>query len=133
VKYLLNTNACIRYLNGRAPRIREHMRLVADADIAISAITLAEMFAGAFKSQHPERSRHKQSLFFARFELLPFTPKEAEVFGKIRAYLEQIGKPIGPYNLQIAATALSNQLILVTHNFKEFGRVPNLKIEDWET
>ena len=50
----------------------------------------------------------------------------------IRHELEEIGAVIGPHDLQIAAIALQNGLILVTHNTREFGRIPNLKLEDWE-
>lgn len=39
---------------------------------------------------------------------------------------------IGPYDLQIAAIALANDLTLVTHNTREFARVPDLRLEDWE-
>ena len=46
--------------------------------------------------------------------------------------LEKSGKPIGPLDLQIAACALAHNLILVTHNMREFGRIPNLQLEDWE-
>jgi tRNA(fMet)-specific endonuclease VapC len=53
-------------------------------------------------------------------------------FGEIRAYLARLGKPIGPYDMQIAAIALAHNVILVTHNTREFSRIPDLQIEDWE-
>lgn len=133
MKYLLDTNTCIRYINGRAPKIRERMAQVADTDIAISTITKAEMYAGAAKSQTPERSRIKQDAFFVRFVSLSFNDATADEFGHIRAALELAGTPIGPYDMQIAATARVYDLIVVTHNVSEFGRIADLKIEDWET
>lgn len=133
MKYLLDTNTCIRYINGRALRIRERMAQIADTDIAISVITKAEMYAGAAKSQTPARSRAKQDVFFVRFVSLSFDDAAADEFGRIRATLEQAGTPIGPYDMQIAAIARVHKLIVVTHNVSEFARIAALKIEDWET
>jgi tRNA(fMet)-specific endonuclease VapC len=132
VIYLLDTNTCIRFINGRAPQIRENMRTINDADIAVSAITKAEMYAGSAKSQTPKRSRAKQDAFFSRFVSLPFDDSTSHEFGRIRAHLEKAGTPIGPYDMQIAAIAVGHGLIVVTHNLQEFGRVPWLKTEDWE-
>lgn len=132
MKYLLDTNTCIRYINGRAPKIREQMLLVADTDIAISTITQGEMYAGSARSQTPQQSRAKQDSFFIRFITLPFDKAAAHEFGKIRAYLENIGLLIGPYDMQIAAIAVVHNLTVVTHNIREFSRIDWLNIEDWE-
>jgi tRNA(fMet)-specific endonuclease VapC len=132
MKYLLDTNTCIRYINGRAPAIRDRILATPDDDIAISAVTKGEMFAGSGRSQTPQRSRAKQEAFFARFASLPFDDAAAHEFGRIRAGLETAGTPIGPYDMQIAAIALVHGLIVVTHNVREFERVPGLQIEDWE-
>jgi tRNA(fMet)-specific endonuclease VapC len=132
MKYLLDTNTCIRYLNGRAPAIRDKMRTIPDSEIAISTITRGEMYAGAAKSQTPESSRARQDAFFIRFASLPFDEAAASEFGRIRASLERAGTPIGPYDMQIAAIAAARQLIVVTHNIGEFSRIAGLKVEDWE-
>lgn len=132
MKYLLDTNTCIRYINGRAPQIRENMRSLSDSDIAISTITKGEMYAGSAKSQNPQRSRAMQDVFFIRFTSLPFDNAAADTFGRIRAALETAGTPIGPYDMQIAAIASVHNLIMVTHNTREFGRIAGLQIEDWE-
>ena len=63
---------------------------------------------------------------------MPFDDQAVEYYGKIRATLAAIGQPIGPNDLLIAAIALANQVILVTHNTREFGRVEGLIIEDWQ-
>lgn len=84
------------------------------------------------KSQNPKKSLKKQNEFFEQFQSLPFDDNAALIFGEVRAELASKGTPIGPYDLQIAAIALANNLTLVTHNTKEFGRIGNLKIEDWE-
>ena len=132
MKYLLDTNTCIRYINGRAPQIREKMLKVVDADIAISTVTKGEMYTGSAKSQYPQQSRFKQDAFFVRFLSLPFDDAAADKFGHIRAMLEVAGTPIGPYDMQIAAIALLHGLVVVSHNTREFGRISGLMIEDWE-
>ena len=132
MKYLLDTNTCIRFINGRAPQIRQKMLMIDDADIGMSTIVQAEMFAGSAKSQTPERSRQIQQEFFKRFTIVPFDEKSAMVYGDIRASLEIQGIPIGGNDMLIAATAIANDLILVSHNIREFGRVAGLTIEDWE-
>ena len=132
MRYLFDTNTCIRYLNGRAPAIREKALAVTDTDIVISAITKGEMFAGAARSQMPQQTRSRQEAFFVRFVSLPFDDAAANEFGRIRAALEAAGTPIGPYDMQIAAIALVHNLIVVTHNTREFGRIAGLQIEDWE-
>lgn len=96
MKYLLDTNTCIRYINGRSPQIREHLRSVADIDIAISTITKGEMYAGSAKSHNPQQSRATQDAFFIRFASLAFDEAAASEFGRIRADLEKAGTPIGP-------------------------------------
>ena len=132
MKYLLDTNTCIRYINARAPRIRERMRSITDIDIAVSAVTKAEMYAGSAGSHNPAASRTIQDSFFIRFASIPFDDHAADEFGRIRTYLKQAGTPIGPYDMQIAAIAVVHNLILITHNTKEFSRIGWLKIEDWE-
>jgi len=69
--------------------------------------------------------------FLSPFTILPVDVDDAEVFGQLRALLDLKGTPIGPYDLIIAAQGLAKGLTVVTHNTKEFERVPNLKIEDW--
>lgn len=132
MKYLLDTNTCIRYINGRAPKIRERMLAISDSDITISTVTAGEMYAGSAKSQTPEQSRAKQEAFFIRFALVTFDMPAAYEFGRIRAHLEKAGTPIGPFDMQIAAVGVANGLIVVTHNVAEFERIPWLHIEDWE-
>jgi tRNA(fMet)-specific endonuclease VapC len=95
-------------------------------------LSKAELFAGAMKSTDPARTLARQLRFLSQFISLPFDDRAAEAYGRIRTQLETAGAPIGPYDLQIAAIAVSSGLILVTHNTREFGRVPDLALEDWE-
>ena len=90
------------------------------------------MYAGSAKSQTPQRSRAKQDAFLVRFLSLSFDDDSAHEFGRIRAHLESKGTPIGPYDMQIASIAIVHDLILVTHNMKEFTRMSWLKVEDCE-
>ena len=132
MKYLLDTNTCIRYINGRAPRVRDQVNSKSSSDIVISSITKGEMYFGSSKSQTPERSRAKQDDFLRQFESIPFDDDAAEEYGSIRAYLEKRGSPIGKHDILIAAIARAKGLIVVTHNIREFKRIPGLNVEDWE-
>lgn len=133
MKYLLDTNTCIQYINGRVPRLRETFRSKSFSDIVICSITKAEMYFGSQKSQTPIRSRAVQDDFLQNFDSLPFDDAAAEEYGAIRAYLEKRGTPIGPHDMLLAAIARAKGLIIVTHNTREFMRVPGLNVEDWET
>lgn len=132
MKYLLDTDTCIRYINGRSPKIRAKLPTIPLADVGVSIITKAELFYGSAKSQTPERSREKQLEFLQTVQTVLFDESGAVVYGDIRAHLDALGTPIGGNDLLIATTALADNLILVTHNTPEFGRVPGLKLEDWE-
>ena len=132
MRYLLDTNVCIRYLNGRSPAVRERIRTTNREDIAVCSIVKAELFYGAMRSNNPQRNLARQQQFLNLFVSLPFDDLSALVYGEIRAQLTALGTPIGPNDLQIAAIALANNLILVTHNTREFSRVDGLQIEDWE-
>lgn len=99
--------------------------------IALSAVTWSELIYGAEKSVHRERNLDALQDFITPFEILSWTSKEAKIAGEIRASLEKSGTPIGPFDTQIAAHALSMDLILVTNNEKEFRRVGGLKVENW--
>lgn len=132
LKYLLDTNACIAYLNFPNSLIRMKIQNLPASAIAVCSIVKAELFYGSQKSKNPILNLAKQMKFLNQFQSLPFDDQAALRFGGVRAELAGQGKIIGPYDLQIAAIALANDLILVTHNTKEFSRVSRLKTEDWE-
>lgn len=132
MKYLLDTNVCARYLNGKSPAIRERIRATNRDDIAVCSVVKAELFYGAMRSNNPQKTLANQQQFLNLFVSLPFDDNAALVYGGIRAQLTALGTPIGPNDFQIAAIALANNLILVTHNVREFSRVNGLQIEDWE-
>jgi len=133
MKYLLDTNVCIRVINKRSMVARTKLLTHATDDIVVCSIVRAELFYGAAKSQTPEATRRKQNVFLQPYATLPFDDLAADTYGRIRTQLEQAGTPIGPLDMQIAAIALAHGLTLVTHNTREFSRVPRLLLEDWET
>jgi tRNA(fMet)-specific endonuclease VapC len=132
MKYLLDTNVCIIYLKGRNLNLKQRFDALPIEEIAVCSVVKAELFYGAMKSANPERNFALQQAFLDQFVSLSFDDLAATMFGAVRAQLETRGTPIGAYDLQIAAIALANNLILVTHNTREFGRVDGLQIEDWE-
>ncbi|MDR1418878.1 MAG: PIN domain-containing protein, partial [Treponema sp.] len=78
-----------------------------------------------------EKNRMALMNFISNFEIIPFELKDAEIYGIIRAELEQKGKIIGAYDMQLAAQALSRDYIFVTNNTKEFNRIKKLRLENW--
>lgn len=130
--YLLDTNACIGYLKGRAVGVRQRLEEIPSSDVFVCSVVKAELFYGAMRSSNPERTLARQQEFLNRYVSLPFEDRAALIFGQIRAILAAAGTPIGPYDLQVAAIALANNLTVVTHNTDEFQRVEGLRIEDWE-
>lgn len=131
--YMLDTNVCIRIINGRSVAARERLLRYPANEIVVCSIVRAELFYGAAKSRTPDVTRRKQELFLQPFATLAFDDFAAHTYGRIRAHLEQAGTPIGPMDLQIAAIALAHNLPLITHNTREFGRIPHLQLEDWES
>ncbi|TGK82070.1 type II toxin-antitoxin system VapC family toxin [Leptospira noumeaensis] len=129
--YLIDTNICIYFIKNNPKSVVQKVQSIQPYQIKISSITVAELEYGAVKSQFPERNRMTLIKFLSAFDIIPFTDSDAEVYGYIRSALEKNGKIIGPYDIQIAAQAISRNLILVSNNTKEFTRVPNLKLENW--
>ncbi len=132
MKYLLDTNTIIRYLNGRAPNVRIRIAATPVSDLAVSTIVVAELRYGAAKSANPAKALAVQNQFLSLISSIAFDETAAEAYDTIRAALEKLGTPIGANDLLIGATALAHGLILVTHNTHEFGRIAGLPIEDWE-
>lgn len=133
MKYLLDTNTCIRFLNGRSPQIKAKMSRLQQGQAVLCSIVVAELLYGGWRSQTPEQTLKRQRTFIQLFESLPFDNQAAELYGQIRAVLAEQGIPIGGNDLMIAAIARAHNLTLVTHNTGEFSRVPGLQLEDWET
>jgi tRNA(fMet)-specific endonuclease VapC len=130
LRYLLDTSIAIYVIKQRPPSALQMFKEHAGR-MATSVVTLAELLHGAEKSARPSANLAVVEDFRSRLEVLPYLPKAAQHYGAIRAALETLGTSIGVNDLHIAAHARSEGLVLVTHNTREFDRVPALQIEDW--
>ncbi len=130
MKYLLDANAVASFLNDRHSPILRQVRRHERDDIGISAIVAFELYFGAFRSAR--KDHNLAGIDSLWFEILDFGPQDARHAGEIRALLASRGTPIGPYDLLIAGQARARALTLVTHNIREFRRVPGLHVVDWE-
>lgn len=128
--WMLDTNICIFLLKERPPELRATFNRHA-GHIAISIVTLAELLHGAAKSSRPDHNRHQVDMLCKRLQILPLDRPVAEHYADIRTDLERQGQVIGANDLFIAAHARSQDLIVVTHNLREFLRVRGLKVENW--
>ncbi len=131
--YLLDTNACIRILNGTSPSLNDHLRAVSRPLVRLSSVVKAELLYGARKSTRVAENLRLLERFFDTIASLPFDDRCAEEYGLLREELDRAGTPIGPNDLLIAATARVHRAILVTHNVRELSRVAELRLEDWES
>src|SRR5437660_5752389 len=129
--YLLDTNACIRILNGTSPSLTQRLRFVPRMQIRLSSVVKAELMYGARKSGRIADNLRILDEFFGTVASLPFDDRCAEEYGLIREELERAGTPIGPNDLLIAATDRAHGAVLVTHNVREFSGVAGLRIDDW--
>ncbi|HZL79565.1 MAG TPA: type II toxin-antitoxin system VapC family toxin [Candidatus Limnocylindrales bacterium] len=128
--HLLDTDICIGVLRQK-PGMVEKLSRLAPADVAVSMVTIYELFCGVEKAADPARERGKVERFISAIAELPLERAAAQTAAQVRAELERQGTVIGPYDLLIAGQALAGNLTLVTGNLAEFRRVPGLKIESW--
>ena len=129
MRFLLDTNAVIAAMVGKAA-VLDRLRQQALKDVAVSSIVIHELRYGASKSAR--QAENHARIDALRFEVVPFDADDARQAGEVRAALARAGTPIGGYDLLIAGQALARDLILVTHNTREFDRVSGLRFEDWE-
>lgn len=129
--YLFDTDAISELLRKRpAPSYVRWLAGVPRADQFVSAVTVGELYRGAFRS--PDRVRHVQNIedrVLPAVTVLSFDGSVARVYGEIQAALEAAGRRLADADLQIAATAMHHSLVLVTGNLRHFRRVPGLRIE----
>jgi len=130
LRYLLDTNICIHVLKHKPESARRQFNHHA-AHLSTSSVVMAELRHGAEKSARPTENRDALETLAARLTVLPFDDRAADHYGRIRAELERAGRPVGSYDLMIAAHARSLGLTLVTNNTREFERVPGIVLENW--
>ena len=129
MEYLLDTNIVIYFLKGKYG-IKDKIRKVGLNNCAISEITIAELFYGAEKSDYPEDNYRLINDFIDEITIIPIY-NSIQIFGKEKARLHKLGKIISDFDLLIGSTAIANDLIMVTHNIKEFKRLEYIRLEDW--
>jgi len=127
--YMLDTSILVEVLRGRADRLIP--RFDREPDLTVSTITVMELEYGAQRSTQPEAMRRDVDGLLSLMVVKDFDRGAARHAGNIRALLVNKGTPIGPLDTLIAGHARSLGLVVVTHNLREFSRVPDLKSEDW--
>lgn len=130
MNYLLDTNILVYAYQDRGG-CRQRLDSLDPAKVHLCAINVFEIERGIAKSSRPQPLRLFLSDALNRYPLVTLDTPSAQRAGQLRAQLEQQGRPIGPYDLLIAGTALAHNMTLVTHNTAEFSRAPGLRLEDW--
>lgn len=131
MKYMLDTNICIYIIKKKPESALRNLKANIEKGLAISAITLAELFHGVEKSAYPEKNMLALKQFLSIMDILTFDDMAAAEYGKICANLQRQGTPVGVMDMLIAAHAKSKDLIIVTNNIREFEQVEGLEIENW--
>jgi tRNA(fMet)-specific endonuclease VapC len=133
MKILLDTNICIYLIKNNPPDLRDRLKVFNPGEVGLSVITAAELNYGAARSAVAEKNARALESFLLPLEILDFDLKSALAYGRLRAILERKGRPLGGLDLLIAAQAVAYDLLLITHNLKEFKRVPDLRRQTWVT
>ncbi|GMW07422.1 MAG: hypothetical protein AMXMBFR8_22180 [Nevskiales bacterium] len=128
--FLLDTDTLIYFFRGQG-RVAEHLLATAPADVAVGAITIYEIDTGIARSSDPAKRRRQLTQLLDSVNVLAFDRAAAARAADVRVTLERKGQPIGPLDTLIAGTALAHRATLVTHNTREFRRVPGLALGDW--
>ena len=129
--FLLDTNAWIAFLKNQQNMVRGVQQAGLES-LWMCAPVWAELWFGSCKSTRIAENQMRLRELVACVPSLPFDDRAAEHCGEIRALLAREGRPIGPYDLQIAAIARASDLCLITRNVSEFNRVPGLRFENWQ-
>lgn len=128
--FVLDTNTLIYFFKGMG-NVSLNLLAISPKDIAIPSIVLFELEYGIAKSTSPEKRRDQLATLCESVNILPFGQKESAIAANIRFKLERAGTSIGPYDILIAATALSHNGTLVSNNTKEFQRITKLQLINW--
>ena|SRR5271156_3320052 len=131
--YMLDTDICSYVMKRSHPAVLARLRKTAVGEVCISAITKSELAFGVEASPNRGRDEPAFVALLQHLVVLDFPEKAANIYGEIRADLQRRGMMIGGNDLLIAAHARYSELILVTNNMREFGRVHGLRLENWVT
>jgi tRNA(fMet)-specific endonuclease VapC len=130
MRWMLDTDTCIAIIK-KHPRVLKKLRGKSVGQIGISSITLAELSFGAEKSSRSKEAHEALGDFLVALEVAGFDDASAMTYGRVRASPAQNGQPIGPLDTLIGSHALEIDVVLVTHNTREFSRIDGLRLEDW--
>ena len=130
-RYLLDSNIWIYAMNGRHPAVRETLEALPLDQVYLSDIVLGELAFGWENSTKPIVTKRKVEQFLSHFPRLHTDEATTRTYGNLRHKLQSRGTPIGMNDFWIAAQAVANKMVLVTHNTREFERVDGLKLENW--
>ncbi len=131
MRYLLDTDIISLYARENITVVNKLFQVSSDL-LAISSLTLMEIEFGFERNPASRRKfEYKVMKLIEAIKTVPFTSREARMTASIRAELERLRQPIGKYDSLIAGTALAHGLVMVTHNTREYSRVPGLRVEDW--
>ena len=131
MRYMLDTNICIYIIREKPIKVLKKLSTFDLSDIVISAITHSELEYGVAKSRRRKENHEALIKFLAPLEILPYDDKAAVDYGQIRHHLEKKGAMVGAMDMLIGAHARSIPATLVTHNIREFKRIPGLRVENW--
>ena len=131
MRYMLDTNICIYAIKHKPEQVFLKLQEHDPSEICISSVTYAELVHGVEKSQAIEKNRVALTLLLAGIEIMDFDSSAAESYGKIRAELEKMGKPIGPLDMMIAGHAETLGYTVVTNNTTDFMSVSGMKLKNW--
>lgn len=129
--YLLDTNICIYFMKGQFD-LHKKIKTVDKANCLLSEITVAELKYGVENSVQKEKNRKNAEAFISNFVILPIFPV-LDIYAKEKARLKTKGKILDDFDLLIGATAIFNNLTLITKNISDFDRLTGIVIEDWTT
>ncbi|UJS18493.1 MAG: type II toxin-antitoxin system VapC family toxin [Candidatus Jettenia sp.] len=127
LSYLIDTDWIIHYLNGQREIVKRLLALRKEG-LAISVISLAELYEGVYYSTNPEGDKKALDNFLTGVSILGLDDEICKVFGKERGKLRKLKIAIGDFDLLIAATCLCYNLILLTNNIRHFKMVEGLNI-----
>jgi tRNA(fMet)-specific endonuclease VapC len=125
--YLIDTDWIIHYLNGQREIVKSLISLRKEG-LAISVISLAELYEGVYYSTNPEGDKKALDDFQTGVSILGLEDEICKIFGKERGKLRKLKIVVGDFDLLIAATCLCYNLTLLTNNIRHFKMVEGLKI-----
>ena len=129
MNFLIDTNICSAYLKGEKSVWNKFMQHT--GGLAISVVTAGELWTWVSRGTASQRSKDSITEFIGGVEVVELDLKIAIRFGELRGQLMDSGTPMPDMDGLIAATALTENLTLVTHNVTDFNAVPDLRIENW--